>query len=39
VLSVVVALVGSIGTFVVFDRVLQVSLPLSSLPLLSSWGL
>jgi putative tricarboxylic transport membrane protein len=33
------ALAGSVGTFVLFDRVLQVPLPLSSLPLLSDWGL
>ena len=38
-LSVGLALAGSIGTFVLFDRVLQVPLPLSSLPLLSDWGL
>jgi putative tricarboxylic transport membrane protein len=38
-LSAVVALVASIGTFVVFDRVLGVALPLSSLPVLSGMGL
>lgn len=34
-----VALVGSIGVFVLFDRVLAVQLPLSSLPALSGLGL
>ncbi|MCV7173727.1 tripartite tricarboxylate transporter TctB family protein [Mycobacterium manitobense] len=34
-----VALVGSIGVFVLFDRVLAVQLPLSSLPFLSGLGL
>jgi putative tricarboxylic transport membrane protein len=38
-LSAAVALVASIGTFVVFDRVLGVALPLSSLPVLSGMGL
>ena len=38
-LSVVIALVGSVGTFVLFDRVLGVLLPLSSLPFLSGLGL
>jgi putative tricarboxylic transport membrane protein len=38
-LSAGLALAGSVGTFVLFDRVLQVPLPLSSLPLLSGWGL
>jgi hypothetical protein len=37
--SVVVALVGSVGIFVLFDRVLGVQLPLSSLPVLSGVGL
>jgi putative tricarboxylic transport membrane protein len=37
--SVGLALTGSAGTFVLFDRVLQVPLPLSSLPLLSGLGL
>jgi putative tricarboxylic transport membrane protein len=35
----VVALVGSVGTFVLFDRVLGVQLPLSLLPTLSGIGL
>jgi putative tricarboxylic transport membrane protein len=34
-----IALVGSVGTFVLFDRVLGVGLPLSSLPVLSGIGL
>lgn len=34
-----VALVGSFGVFVLFDRVLAVQLPLSSLPFLSGLGL
>lgn len=34
-----IALVGSVGTFVLFDRVLGVQLPLSSLPGLSGVGL
>jgi putative tricarboxylic transport membrane protein len=34
-----VAFIGSIGIFVVFDRVLAVQLPLSSLPLLAGVGL
>lgn len=34
-----VALVGSVGVFVLFDRVLAVQLPLSSLPFLSGLGL
>ena len=34
-----VALVASIGVFVLFDRVLAVQLPLSSLPFLSGLGL
>jgi len=38
-ISAVVALVASVGTFVVFDRVLGVALPLSSLPVLSGMGL
>jgi putative tricarboxylic transport membrane protein len=38
-LSAIVALVASIGTFVLFDRVLGVALPLSSLPVLSGVGL
>ena len=38
-LSAVIALVGSVGTFVLFDRVLGVLLPLSSLPVLSGLGL
>jgi hypothetical protein len=38
-LAAVVALVGSVGTFVLFDRVLGVQLPLSSLPVLSGVGL
>jgi putative tricarboxylic transport membrane protein len=38
-LSIGLALAGSVGTFVLFDRVLQVPLPLSALPLLSDWGL
>jgi putative tricarboxylic transport membrane protein len=37
--SIGLAVAGSVGTFVLFDRVLQVPLPLSSLPLLSDWGL
>lgn len=37
-LSAAVALVGSVGTFALFDRVLTVQLPLSSLPLLSGLG-
>ncbi len=37
--SAAVALVGSIGVFVLFDRVLAVQLPLSSLPGLSGLGL
>jgi putative tricarboxylic transport membrane protein len=37
--SAAVALVGSVGTFVLFDRVLGVQLPLSSLPMLSGVGL
>jgi putative tricarboxylic transport membrane protein len=35
----VIALVGSVGTFVLFDRVLGVQLPLSSLPMLAGVGL
>jgi putative tricarboxylic transport membrane protein len=35
----IIALVGSVGTFVLFDRVLGVQLPLSSLPLLAGVGL
>jgi hypothetical protein len=38
-LSVALSLAGSIGVFVLFDRVLNVPLPLSSLPVLSGWGL
>ena len=38
-LSAVIALVGSVGTFALFDRVLGVLLPLSSLPFLSGLGL
>ena len=38
-LAAVVALIGSVGTFVLFDRVLGVALPLSSLPVLSGLGL
>lgn len=38
-LAAAVALVGSVGTFVLFDRVLGVQLPLSSLPVLSGVGL
>lgn len=34
-----VAAVGSVGTFALFDRVLGVQLPLSSLPVLSGLGL
>jgi putative tricarboxylic transport membrane protein len=37
--SVIAALVGSVGIFVLFDRVLGVQLPLSSLPVLSGVGL
>ncbi len=37
-LSAVIALVGSVGTFVLFDRVLGVLLPLSSLPSCPDWG-
>jgi putative tricarboxylic transport membrane protein len=38
-IAAVIALVGSVGTFVLFDRVLGVQLPLSSLPLLAGVGL
>ncbi|KWX62492.1 hypothetical protein ASJ79_08680 [Mycobacterium sp. NAZ190054] len=38
-IALAVALVGSFGVFVLFDRVLAVQLPLSSLPLLSGLGL
>jgi putative tricarboxylic transport membrane protein len=38
-LSAAVAVIGSVGTFVLFDRVLGVALPLSSLPMLSGVGL
>ncbi|WP_064281616.1 tripartite tricarboxylate transporter TctB family protein [Mycolicibacterium iranicum] len=38
-IAAVVAAVGSIGVFVLFDRVLAVQLPLSSLPFLSGVGL
>jgi putative tricarboxylic transport membrane protein len=38
-LCAVVALVGSVGTFVLFDRVLGVQLPLSWLPALAAVGL
>jgi hypothetical protein len=34
-----VAIIGSVGIYVLFDRVLAVQLPLSSLPFLSSLGL
>jgi putative tricarboxylic transport membrane protein len=38
-IAAVIALVGSVGTFVLFDRVLGVQLPLSSLPVLAGVGL
>jgi hypothetical protein len=38
-IAAVIALVGSVGTFVLFDRVLGVQLPLSSLPALAGVGL
>ena len=37
--SAIIALVGSVGIFVLFDRVLAVQLPLSSLSMLSGLGL